>query len=97
MQGDLKGAHTVPAKKGVIAIPWQPVGQPLQQSGTLLGMRIRLRMSLSKVTKWFGGGMTGVVAGSSALLNAQLLARTLVDGTLARAPHTLISHVPILT
>ena len=86
LQGDLVGAHSVLAKKCVIATPWQPVSHPSQQSGTSLAMRVRQLISPQGLTKWFGGRTTGVVAGSSGLLNARLLARVRADGRLAHAP-----------
>ena len=81
------GAHIVPARKLVIATPWQPVSQPLQQSGTLPGIRVRQLLSLQGLAKLFGGGTTGVVAGSSTSMNAQSLARMLDDSKFAQ-PHT---------
>ena len=60
----------MPAAKFVTATPWQPVSQPLQQSGTSPEMMAHQQMSLHAALKWFGGGMTGVVAGSKALMDA---------------------------
>ena len=80
------GAHIAPAVMCASATPWQPVSQPLQQSGTLPKMRLHQRMSLLAVTKWFGGGMTGVVAGRKALITAQTLVASLHDGGLAMHP-----------
>lgn len=45
-------------------------------------MRVHQLISLLGVTKWFGGGMAGVVAGRKALTSAQTLAATLHDGGL---------------
>ena len=96
LEGNLVGGHTVPAIKCVTATPWQPASQLSQQSGTSPGMRGHQLMSLQGLPKWCGGGTTGEAAGSSKSMNAQLLARMLVDGTLAHAPHKLVSHVAIL-
>ena len=73
----LKAAHTVPASKFVSVTLWQPVSLPSWQSGTLPEMSARQLMSLQGPIKQFGGGMTGVVAGSSAFFGARLLARML--------------------
>ena len=91
LEGDPMGAHSVLASKHVFATLWQPVLQPLQQSGTLLGMRVRQRVSLLAVTKWFGGGMTGVVAGRETYIIAQTLVATLHDGGLAM--HSMSPYV----
>ena len=78
-------AHIVLAKKCVFATPWKHAIRPLQQSGILPEMRVCQLMSLQGLAKQCGGGTTGVAAGCSTSMSAQLLARML--GTLAHAPH----------
>ena len=73
----LKGAHSVLAKKCVIATPWQPAAQPLLQNGTLPGMMVCQLISLQGLAKQFGGRMPAVAAGSSAFINAQALGHLL--------------------
>ena len=89
MEGHLAVAHIVPAIKCVFAIPWQPVSQPLQQSGTLPEMMAHQQTLLQGVIVRFGGGTTGVVAGRKALLNVQTLVASLHDGGLAMLNTTL--------
>ena len=93
-EGGFMGAHIVPAIKCVIATPWQPVSQASQQSGTSPEMTPHQLILLQKVNMRFGGGMTGVVAGSRRSINAQTLAEMLVDGRLATLHKYLI--LPIL-